>query len=165
MDYEGKLDHVDWSLLRELQDNARMSFAELGRRVGLTPPAVIERLRRMEDSGVISGYRVELNMAKVGRPLRAVIRLAQYNKSCNMAEALRGLPEVLECDRVTGEDCFVMKVALASPEHLEAFLDYLTAYGNTTTSIVLSSPVTHRVIEPLAVEGVPSYEERARVIG
>ena len=93
MDYEGRLDGVDWALLVELQDNARMSYAELGRRVGLTPPAVIERIRRLEDSGVVTGYRVELDMVKVGRPLRAVIRISQNDdRSHNLGMVLAGLP-------------------------------------------------------------------------
>lgn len=159
------MDGVDWALLVELQDNARMSYAELGRRVGLTPPAVIERIRRLEDSGVVTGYRVELDMVKVGRPLRAVIRISQNDdRSHNLGMVLAGLPEVLECDRVTGDDCFIMKVAVASPHHLEAFLDHLARYGRTTTSIVLSTPITHRVVEP-SESRTQVPEERVRVAG
>lgn len=150
MDYEGKLDRVDWTLLVELQQNARMSYTELGRRVGLTPPAVIERVRRLEDSGVIAGYRVALDMAKIGRPLIAMIRLAQNDRGCKLGPILNALPEVLEADRVTGDDCYVMKVAVSSPQHLEAFIDHLGGYGRTTTSVVLTSPVTHKVVEPAA---------------
>jgi Lrp/AsnC family leucine-responsive transcriptional regulator len=165
LDYEGGLDAVDWALLVELQENARMSYAELGRRVGLTPPAVIERIRRLEESSVITGYRVELDMTRVGRPMRAVIRLSQNDdRSHNLAVILGEMPEVLECDRVTGEDCFIMKVAVGSPQHLEAFLDSLSRYGRTTTSIILSSPVRGRVVEPLAFR-VPVPGERARAAG
>lgn len=160
MDYSGRLDEVDWALLAELQQNARMSYAELGRRVGLTPPAVIERMRRMEDAEVIKGYRVELNLAKVDRPLCAVIRIAEHRVTGNLGKALKELPEVLECDRVTGEDCYIMKAAVASPEHLEAFLDRLSAYGRTTTCMVLSSPITNRVLGPVPAEVVPSQEEQ-----
>lgn len=163
MDIEGRLDSVDWALLTELQQNARISYTELGRRVGLTPPAVIERVRRLEDSGVISGYRVDLNMDRIGRPLKAVIRIAQNDaRGCNLGAVLRDMPEVLETDRITGEDCYTLKVAVASPERLEDFLDRLAVYGKTTTSIVLSSPIRYRVVQPLeAGAAAPEEDNRA----
>jgi Lrp/AsnC family transcriptional regulator, leucine-responsive regulatory protein len=165
LDIEGRLDSVDWALLAELQQNARMSYTELGRRVGLTPPAVIERIRRLEDSDVIAGYRVELNMERVGRPLKAVIRIAQNDaRGCNLGAVLREMPEVLECDRITGEDCYTIKVAVATPERLEDFLDRLSVYGRTTTSIVLSSPISHRVVEPLEARGITVQNEDARAL-
>lgn len=155
---------MDWALLAELQQNARISYTELGRRVGLTPPAVIERIRRLEDSGVIGGYRVELNMDRIGRPLKAVIRIAQNDaRGCNLGAVLREMPEVLESDRITGEDCYTLKVAVASPERLEDFLDRLAFYGKTTTSIVLSSPITHRVVQPLE-SGAAVQDEDARAL-
>ncbi len=165
MDIEGHLDQVDWALLAELQENARVSYTELGRRVGLTPPAVIERMRRLEDAEVITGYRVELNMERIGRPLRAVIRIAQNDmRGCNLGDVLRQMPEVLELDRVTGDDCYTMKVAVATPSKLEEFLDRLSAYGRTTTSIVLSSPITHRLVEPLEGRGVVVQHEEVRAL-
>jgi Lrp/AsnC family leucine-responsive transcriptional regulator len=144
------LDPVSWRILCELQDNARLSFSELGRRVGLTPPAVAERVRRLEDAGIITGYRLELNVERLGLPLMAFIRLASRNGQ-SMAEISRGvadLPEVLECHHITGEDCYVLKVAVRSVQHLEALLERLLRFGNTTTSIIISTPVARRVIGP-----------------
>jgi len=144
------LDEIDWKLLKELQLDARTSYAELGRRVGLTTPAIIERVHKMEDAGIITGYRVEMDLAKVGLPVTAFIRMSitgvDYSHIVEVAQASH---EVLECHRGTGGDSFIMKVALESVEHLQTLIDKLTPYGITTTSIVLSSPVKRRVIERL----------------
>lgn len=150
MDLEGRLDNVDWQILTELQQNARMSYSELGRRVGLTPPAVAERVRRMEETGIIEGYRVQLNLEKVGRPLRALVRIAMYDNSSYpvFQSMVRQMSEVLECIRITGEDCYAMQVAFGSSEQMEGFISRLAQFGKTTTSLVLSAPVTHRVIDP-----------------
>jgi Lrp/AsnC family leucine-responsive transcriptional regulator len=144
------LDEIDWKLLKELQADARISYAELGRRVGLTTPAVIERIHKLEDAGIITGYRVEMDLAKVGLPVTAFIRMSitgvDYSHIVEVAQASH---EVLECHRGTGGDSFIMKVALQSVEHLQTLIDKLTPYGITTTSVVLSSPVKRRVIERL----------------
>jgi Lrp/AsnC family transcriptional regulator, leucine-responsive regulatory protein len=141
------LDQIDWKILTELQKDARMSFAELGRQVGLTTPAVIERVRKLEDAKIITGFRVEIDSAKVGLPITAFIRMSitgiDYSK---IIEVVEGSKEVLECHRATGGDSFIMKVAVADVEHLQIIIDKLTPYGITTTSIVLSSPVKKRVI-------------------
>lgn len=142
------MDSIDWKILKELQRDARTSYAELGRRVGLTTPAVIERVRKLEDAGIITGYRAEIDAAKVGLPITAFIRMSitgvDYSRIIEVAE---NAPEVLECHRGTGGDSFIMKVAVSSVEHLQNLIDRLTPYGITTTSIVLSSPVKSRVIE------------------
>ncbi|HEX8370260.1 MAG TPA: Lrp/AsnC family transcriptional regulator [Pyrinomonadaceae bacterium] len=142
------MDGIDWKILRELQTDARISYAELGRRVGLTTPAVIERVRKLEDAGIITGYRAEIDAAKVGLPITAFIRMSitgvDYSRIIEVAE---NATEVLECHRGTGGDSFIMKVAVSSVEHLQNLIDRLTPYGITTTSIVLSSPVKTRVIE------------------
>jgi Lrp/AsnC family leucine-responsive transcriptional regulator len=142
------VDEIDWKILVELQENARVSFAEIGRRVGLTTPAIIERVHKMEDAGIITGYRVEIDPAKVGLPVTAFIRMSitgvDYSHIIEVAEESK---EVLECHRGTGGDSFIMKVAVASVEHLQTIIDKLTPYGITTTAIVLSSPVKRRVIE------------------
>jgi Lrp/AsnC family leucine-responsive transcriptional regulator len=147
---DGPLDAVGWRILCELQENARLSFSELGRRVGMTPPAVAERVRRLEDAGVIAGYRLELNVEKLGLPLQALVRLARVRgaSSADISAAVAEMPEVLECFHVTGEDCYVLKVAVASVHHLEELLEQLLRFGSTTTSIVISSPVTRRTIRP-----------------
>jgi Lrp/AsnC family leucine-responsive transcriptional regulator len=150
-EFEGPLDSVGWRILKELQDNARISLTELGRRVGLTPPAVAERVRRLEDAGIITGYRVELDVERLGFSMLAFIRLAlRGSTGSEVSRVIASLPEVLECHHVTGDDCYIMKVAVASVRHLEGLLEQLLRFGDTTTSIVISSPVTRRVIEPLA---------------
>ena len=142
------VDEIDWKLLQELQENARTSFAELGRRIGLTTPAVIERIRKLEDAQIITGYRAEIDTAKVGLPITGFIRMSisgvDYSRIIKVAEKSA---EVLECHRATGGDSFILKVAVADVEHLQNLIDKLTPYGITTTSIVLSSPVKRRVIE------------------
>src|SRR3712207_257905 len=107
------LDEVSWAILCALQENARLSYSELGRRVGLTPPAVAERVKRLEEAGIITGYRAELDLSKLGLFLTVIIRLAPRGRpSGELGARLAVLPEVLECHHVTGEDCFVMKVAV-----------------------------------------------------
>lgn len=142
------IDAIDWKILKELQINARISFAELGRRVGLTTPAVIERIRKLEDAAVITGYRVEIDTAKVGLPITAFIRMSITGVDySHIIEVVGVSAEVLECHRGTGNDSFIMKVAVSDVGHLQTLIDKLTPYGITTTSIVLSSPVKSRVIE------------------
>ena len=142
------LDEIDRKILRELQEDARASYAELGRRVGLTTPAVIERVRKLEDAGIINGYRADIDTAKVGLPITAFVRMSITGVDySHIIEVAQGSNEVLECHRGTGGDSFIMKVAVASVEHLQEIIDKLTPYGITTTAIVLSSPVRRRVIE------------------
>lgn len=142
------IDLIDWKILEELQQNARTSFAELGRRVNLTTPAVIERIRKLEDAKIITGYRAEIDTAKVGLPITAFIRMSisgvDYSKIIKVAEESN---EVLECHRGTGGDSFILKVAVSDVEHLQNIIDRLVPFGITTTSVVLSSPVKRRVIE------------------
>ena len=142
------IDDIDRKVLKELQQDARVSYAELGRRVGLTTPAVIERVRKLEDAGVITGYRAEIDTAKVGLPITAFVRMSIVGVDySHIIEVAQESNEVLECHRGTGGDSFIMKVAVASVEHLQQIIDKLTPYGITTTAIVLSSPVKRRVIE------------------
>jgi Lrp/AsnC family leucine-responsive transcriptional regulator len=142
------IDEIDRKILTELQVNARVSFAELGRRVGLTTPAIIERVRKLEDAGIITGYRADIDTSKVGLPITAFVRMSitgvDYSHIIRVVEESN---EVLECHRGTGGDSFIMKVALRSVGHLQQVIDRLTPYGITTTTIVLSSPVERRVIE------------------
>ena len=142
------IDDIDRKILKELQVDARVSYAELGRRVGLTTPAVIERVRKLEDAGVITGYRADIDTAKVGLAIMAFVRMSitgvDYSHIIEVAEQST---EVLECHRGTGGDSFIMKVAVSSVEHLQEVIDRLVPYGITTTTIVLSSPVKRRVIE------------------
>ena len=142
------MDKIDRNILRELQTDARLSYAELGRRVGLTTPAVIERVRKLEDAKIITGYRAEIDTAKVGLPITAFVRMSITGVDySHIIEVAGESNEVLECHRGTGGDSFIMKIAVSSVEHLQEVIDRLTPYGITTTTIVLSSPVRRRVIE------------------
>jgi Lrp/AsnC family leucine-responsive transcriptional regulator len=142
---KSEMDATGWHILEELQQNGRLSFAELGRRVGLTLPAVAERVRKMEDAGIITGFRAEVNSAKIGLPIAAFIRISVVGDVFSrIAKAVRDMPEVLECHRGTGADSFTLKVAVESVQHLERLIDKLTPFGTTSTSIVLSTLVKHR---------------------
>ena len=142
------LDDIDKKILHELQEDARISYAELGRRVGLTTPAVIERVRKLEDAGIITGYRAEIDTAKVGLPITAFVRMSISGVDySHIIEVASDSYEVLECHRGTGGDSFIMKVAVGSVDHLQDVIDRLVPYGITTTTIVLSSPVKRRTID------------------
>jgi Lrp/AsnC family leucine-responsive transcriptional regulator len=141
------LDEANRQLLACLQTDARLSLAELGRRVGLSAPAVAERLTRLEQQGVIRGYRAELDPEALGFPLSAVIRVRPAPRQLpKVAELARKLSEVVECHRITGEDCFLIKAHVRSVTHLEEVIDQLALFGQTTTSIIQSSPVAGRGI-------------------
>jgi Lrp/AsnC family transcriptional regulator, leucine-responsive regulatory protein len=139
------IDGINRRLLAELQDEARLTLAELGRRVDLSPPAVAERLARLEEEGVIAGYRADVNPRALGYDLTAVIRIRPAPRELRkVAELAQQTPEVVECHRITGEDCFIFKLHLRDVEHLEEVIDRFVPYGQTTTSIVQSSPVPVR---------------------
>jgi Lrp/AsnC family leucine-responsive transcriptional regulator len=145
--YEKLMDQIGWKLLHELQLNGRLSYAELGRRVGLTTPAVVERVKRMEEAGIIVGYHADVDPMKIGMPITAFIRMSVVGDVFTKITAVvKNSPEVVECHRGTGADSFIMKVHVRSVEHLEGLIDRLTPYGTTSTSIVLSSPVEQREI-------------------
>lgn len=147
MDIDKTMDDTGWRILAELQQNARISFSELGRRVSLTPPAVAERVRRMEETGIIAGYRAQPAHERIGLPITAFIRWTATGNDCAyLGEVAKDIPEIIECHRVTGEESYVVKVVVRSVEHLENLIDRLMPYGETKTSVVLSSPVTHRPV-------------------
>ncbi|MFI7106326.1 Lrp/AsnC family transcriptional regulator [Nonomuraea sp. NPDC050227] len=139
------LDDTDWAILAELQREGRLPLTELGRRVNLSASATTERVRRLEALGVIAGYRAEVDLCKVGFGVLAVVRL-KYPGSRH--EPLRRLlgerPEILECLRTTGEDCYTLKVAAGSMPHLERVIDELARFGSTTTNIVYSQTLPYR---------------------
>ena len=138
-------DAIDRRLLQELQHDARLSLAELGRRVGLTAPAVGERLARLEEAGVIRGYHADVDPRALGFGLSVILRIRPAARMIpKVAELARDTPEVTECHRVTGEDCFVMRLNVRDVGHLEELIDRFVLYGQTTTSIVQSSPVPGR---------------------
>ncbi len=149
--FEGSdLDATDRRLLGELQSNARLSIAELGRRVGLSAPAVAERVQRLERTRVITGYHAEVDPRALGFALTALVRIRPIPRQLHkIPELARETPEVVECHRITGEDCFVLSVHLRSIEELEQVLDRFVTFGQTTTSIIQSSPVPRRGVAPL----------------
>jgi Lrp/AsnC family leucine-responsive transcriptional regulator len=143
------LDETNVRLLAELQADARRSLAELGRRVGLSAPAVAERLRRLEQAGVITGYRVEIDPRALGYTLGAIIRIRPAPRQlAAVADLARESPEVIECHRVTGDDCYVMIAYVRDVVHLEELIDAFAAYGQTTSAIMQSSPVPRRGLTP-----------------
>jgi Lrp/AsnC family leucine-responsive transcriptional regulator len=139
------LDETDCRVLAELQEDARLSLAELGRRVGLSPPAVAERVRRLTDEGVIRGFRTDVDPRALGFALSAIVRIRPAPRQiAKVAQMARDTPEVVECHRITGEDCFFVKAHVRDVEHLEEVIDRFTVFGQTTTSIMQTSPVPAR---------------------
>jgi Lrp/AsnC family leucine-responsive transcriptional regulator len=142
---EPVLDATNRRLLAQLQVDARLSLAELGRRVGLSPPSVAERLGRLERAGVVAGYHAEVDPRALGLALTAIVRVRPSpGQLPNVAALARRTPEVVECQRVTGEDCFVMTAHVRDVGHLEEIIDRFAVLGQTTTSIVQSAPVPRR---------------------
>jgi Lrp/AsnC family leucine-responsive transcriptional regulator len=143
------LDKLDRRLIAELQANPRLPVAQLGRRVGLSPPAIAERMRRLEETGVLS-YRAEVDPRALGYGICAIIRVSPRSGELQAIPAIaRELPEITECYRITGEDCYFMKLYLRSIEELEPILDRFTPHGRTTTSIVHSASVALRSLPVL----------------
>lgn len=139
------LDDVDWAIIGEMQQEARVSLSELGRRVKLSPSATTDRVRQLEALGVITGYHAAVDLAKIGYPVLAVVRLKYPG---NYHEPLRRLlaerREILECLRTTGDDCYTLKVAATSMQHLEVIMDELAGFGSTTTGVVFSQTLPYR---------------------
>jgi Lrp/AsnC family transcriptional regulator, leucine-responsive regulatory protein len=141
----GTLDDTNREILAHLQENPRLTMSELGRRIGMSSPAVTERVRRMEETGVIIGYRLALDPVALGLPIAAYIRVRPSpGQLPKVAELAAQIPAVVECHRVTGEDCFIIKIHVPTMDRLEKILDRFLLYGTTTTSIVQSSPVLPR---------------------
>jgi len=139
------IDAVNRRILEELQRDPRLTMSELGRRIGMSSPAVTERVRRLEETGVIRGYSLDLNPAALGLPIAAYIRVRPNpGQLPRIAELARQIPEIVECHRVTGEDCFILKVHIPAIDQLDRLLDSFLLYGSTTTTIIQSSPVPLR---------------------
>lgn len=136
------MDKLNWAILEELQKNARISFSEVGRKVGLTSPAVAERVRKMEDSGIIDSYKVNLSHQKTGYQLRAIITLRAFTGRLKaFLETVKEFKEVVNCYRITGNENIIMEVILKDQVHLEKLIDKLITYGETRTHIVLSNVI------------------------
>jgi Lrp/AsnC family transcriptional regulator, leucine-responsive regulatory protein len=143
------LDNLDRRLIGALQASPRLSIARLGREVGLSAPAIAERMRRLEESGALT-YRAEVHPGALGYTICAIVRVSPRTNDLHVIPAIaRDIPEITECYRITGEDCYFMKLHLRSMDDLEPILDNFTPHGRTTTSIVHSAPVPPR---PLPLE-------------
>jgi Lrp/AsnC family transcriptional regulator, leucine-responsive regulatory protein len=147
------LDEVNVRILEELRRDPRLTMTALGRHIGMSAPAVTERVRRLEEAGIIRGYRLDLDPVALGLPLTAYIRIRpDPGQLPRVAELARNIPEVVECHRITGEDCFILKAHFPAIDQLDRLLDQFLVYGNTTTSIVQSTPV------PLRLPPLPNLE-------
>ena len=141
------LDATNMRLLRELAADARQSVSELARRAGVSAPTVRERLRRLEEGGVIRGYRVDIDAAALGLPVAAWVRLRPGpGQMSRIAELAERSPEISECHRISGEDCYLIKVHVPDLGALEAILDRFLVHGQTTSSFVVSTPVPPRPV-------------------
>ncbi|NUT98142.1 MAG: Lrp/AsnC family transcriptional regulator [Saccharothrix sp.] len=142
------MDRVDWALLEALQEDARLSYNELARRVHVSPPTVAQRVRRLENAGVITGYRATVDPTAVGRTVVALVRMKCYGPRCITVhpELLDDCPEVVEVLRLTGDICSVVKVVTTSITELERLLVRLSGYGETSSAMVLSTPIPWRPI-------------------
>jgi Lrp/AsnC family leucine-responsive transcriptional regulator len=139
------LDPTDRRIVTELVADGRLSFAELGRRVNLSPPAVADRVDRLERAGVITGYRATVDPRALGYELEAIVRIKPAARQLpKIPELAAEIPEISECHRITGDDCFFLKVHLRSIDDLAGLLDRFLVYGETTTSIVNGTPIPHR---------------------
>jgi len=142
------MDSFDQKILMKLQQNARISYTELGKQIGLSGPAVKERVHKLEENGYIEGYRAKLNFSKLGYKLTVIINFKMNPGSIKQfIEKLKGMPEVIECNRITGGDNLIMKVILKKTEELETLINMLIEYGVPTTSVVLSTPIEDRIID------------------
>ena len=145
------LDDVDWRLLELLQADGRLSFSELGRRVSLSGSAVTERVRRLEERGVITGYAASIDTTKLGLPIEALVRARVRSLDTpRFRTSVLPLPQVVAADHVTGEECWVLRVLCRDTAELEELLEKVQRYGETSTSLVLSSPLKRR---PLSQPG------------
>lgn len=145
-----ELDTLNWKILKCLQENARQSNAEIGRQVGISSPAVSERIKRMEDAGIILGYKTVVSPLDMGYQLKAIITLHAFiGKLKPFLEKVKTFDEVLNCYRITGNENIVMEVVLKNQKHLETFIDQLIVYGETKTQIVLSHVTRFKEVKPV----------------
>ena len=145
------IDSLNWKILNCLQKNARQSNSEIGRTVGISSPAVTERIKKMEDAGIIQGYQTSVSALEAGYQLKAIITLRAFMGMLKpFMEKVKSYDEVLNCYRITGNENFVMEVVLKNQKHLERFIDQLIVYGETKTQIVLSHVVKNGQVKPLS---------------
>jgi Lrp/AsnC family leucine-responsive transcriptional regulator len=155
-----EFDAIARKILEALQQNARLSFAELGRKVNLSTPAVAERVHRLEEAGIITGYHATLNLARIGLPIRVLVRLTIPGGDAPIIRAIhaiRELPEIHRCHRITGAESFIIEAHVVSVRHLEALIDRLSVFGATSTSTILSSPIERRAVHAAEIESFSRY--------
>lgn len=144
------IDELNWAILTRLQQNARYSFAKIGREIGLSSPAVAERVKKMEDAGIIKGYKTQISYHKTGNQLKAIITLRAFmGRLKPFLEKVKEFKEVSNCYRITGNENIIMEVVLRDQAHLEEFIDKLITYGETKTHIVLSQVVEFGAIDKI----------------
>lgn len=154
------VDPIAWRILEALQQDARLSFAELGRIVGLSAPATAERVRRLEEAGIITGYHASLDMARLGVPIHVVVHLTIQGGDLQVKHtvaAIKELAEISRCHRITGAESFVIEADVVSIRHLEALIDKLNMLGTTSTSTVLSTPVKRREYRAIEIDAFSRY--------
>ena len=155
-----ELDAIAWKIVESMQRNARVTFAELGRKVGLSTPAVAERVHRLEEAGVITGYHASIDASKLGVPIRILMRLTIPGGDLQISRtvtAMHELSEIRRCHRITGSESFVIEADVVSIRHMEALIDRLSALGATSTSTILSSPVERREYTEKQIESFAKY--------
>ena len=146
---KSNLDATDWSILCELQHDARLSYAEIGRRVGLSSPAVQERVHKLEDAGIIKGYHAQIDTGAIGLTVRALVLMrGSCRNSAEFKEAILKMPEVMQCHYLLGENCFTLQVVAESMAQLERLIERLNDYAETETTMILSSPLERGIISP-----------------
>lgn len=142
----GRVDDIDARILQALFENARVTTAELARQVGLSSPSTADRIRRLEEAGIISGYSIVVDPEPLGLPLAVCLRIRPVpGQMKNVMKILNELPEIVDCDRVTGDDCFIARAHVRSVDHMEKLIDRLTPISMTNTSIIQSSPIARRL--------------------
>jgi Lrp/AsnC family leucine-responsive transcriptional regulator len=159
MTLQNGLDQIDWKILDELQRDARLSFTQLGHRVGLSTPAVKQRVVRLEEAGIITGYHAAVNPRLAGYAVAAFVRITvagDERTAKRLVAAAAEMAEVVECHRCTGDHAFILKVEAVSVGHLEKLIDRLTPFGMTSTSLILSSPLRSSILaNPAATSATP----------
>ena len=149
-----KIDELNWKILSSLQSNSRESFSSIGRKIGLTSPAVAERVKKMEDTGILEGYVAKVSHNKVGYQLKAIITLKAFmGKLKPFLEKVKTMDEVVNCYRITGNENIIMEVVLRDQFHLEKFIDMLIQYGETRTNIILSDVISDAPITNGEISG------------
>jgi len=141
-----KIDKLNWLILEELQQNARVPLTEISKKVGLSSPSIAERIQKMEDAGIIVGYTAKIDMEALGNSLGVYISIKiRFGQVQNFEEYIKTVPEISECHKLTGHDCMLMKGYVKNPTHLENLNERLTVYGELTTSLILSSIISKKV--------------------